>query len=47
VAIAGQAVREPRDAVLAVLDRKPGQRVVVQVQRGQRKLQLKLVLGRY
>jgi S1-C subfamily serine protease len=47
VAVAGQAVREPRDAVLAVLGRKPGQTVVVEVQRGQRRRQLKLVLGRY
>jgi S1-C subfamily serine protease len=47
VAVAGQAVREPRDAVRAVLNRRPGRTVVVQVQRGHRRLQLKLVLGRY
>ena len=47
VAIAGQAPREPRDAVRAVLRRKPGQTVEVQVLRGRRKLSLRLTLGRF
>jgi serine protease Do len=47
VAIDGQGVRTPRDAQKAVIDRKPGDRVEVQLVRGRRKLRLKLTLGRY
>ena len=47
VAIDGQAVREPRDAQRAVLDRRPGQRAEVEVVRGRRKLRLELTLGSY
>ena len=47
VAIDGEGVREPRDAQRAVSDRKPGQRVEVQLVRGRKRLRLKLTLGRY
>ncbi|HKF79240.1 MAG TPA: trypsin-like peptidase domain-containing protein [Thermoleophilaceae bacterium] len=46
LAIDGQAVREPRDATRMVLDRKPGDRVELQLVRGRRKLRLRLTLGR-
>lgn len=47
IAIAGQALREPRDAVRAVMGKKPGQRVVVEIQRGAKTVRLRLTLGRY
>ena len=47
VAVDGQAVREPRDAQRAVLDRKPGDKVEIQLMRGRRKLRRELTLGRY
>jgi len=46
VAIDGQAVRQPRDAVRTVLDRRPGDRVPVELIRGKRRLGLTLTLGR-
>jgi S1-C subfamily serine protease len=47
LAVDGQAVREPRDVQRAVLDRKPGETVELQVARGRRKLRLELTLGRF
>jgi S1-C subfamily serine protease len=47
VAVDGQAVREPRDAQRAVLDRRPGDKVEIQLMRGRRKLRRVLTLGRY
>jgi S1-C subfamily serine protease len=46
VAVDRQAVREPRDAVRTVLDRRPGERIELQVVRGGRRLRLELTLGR-
>jgi S1-C subfamily serine protease len=45
VSVDGQAVREPRDVEAALLDRKAGQRVAVEVARGSRRLRLRLAVA--
>jgi S1-C subfamily serine protease len=46
-AIDREQVRVPRDANEAVSDRKPGQRVLIQLVRGHKQLRVRLTLGRY
>jgi S1-C subfamily serine protease len=41
ISVDGQPVREPRDVEAALLDRKAGQRVVVELARGSRRLRLR------
>jgi S1-C subfamily serine protease len=45
VSVDGQAVREPRDAALAVQDRKAGDRVTLEIVRGRRRQRLRLTLA--
>lgn len=45
VGVDGEPVREPRDVEAALLDRKAGQRVAVELARGSRRLRLRLTLA--
>jgi S1-C subfamily serine protease len=45
VSVDGQAVREPRDAALAIEDREAGDRVALEIVRGRRRTRLRLTLA--